>query len=88
MEYYVYVLMSKKDANFYVGFTKNLKMRLNQHNESKVTSTEFRKPLELVYYEDSFNKDDALQQERYLKTTYGRRYIRNRIKNQIKGLDI
>ena len=32
MFYYVYVLQSLKDKNFYIGFTTNLKNRLNDHN--------------------------------------------------------
>ncbi|MCK4345337.1 MAG: GIY-YIG nuclease family protein [Bacteroidales bacterium] len=28
MWYYVYILQSKKDGNFYTGYTKNLKLRL------------------------------------------------------------
>jgi len=88
MKYYVYILKSKKDKKHYIGFTKNLNERLKQHNEGKVISTKYRKPLELVYYEVSFNKDDALYREKYLKTTYGRRYIKNRIKNQNHGMII
>ena len=88
MKYYIYVLNSKRDNNNYVGFTENLNERLNQYREGKVTSTKYRRPLELVYYEVSFDKEDALHRERYLKTTYGRRYIKNRLKNQIQGIEI
>ena len=88
MKYYVYVLKSNKDDNFYVGFTYNLYERLKKHNIGKVISTKCRRPLELVYYEVSFNKDDALHREKYLKTTYGRRYIKNRIKNQTHGIAV
>jgi putative endonuclease len=30
--YYTYVLQSEKDMKFYVGYTKNLKLRFEQHN--------------------------------------------------------
>ena len=88
MKYYIYILNSKKDGNNYIGLTKNLEERLKRHSEGKVISTANRRPLELVYYEVSFNMDDALHREKYLKTTYGRRYIKNRIKNQIQGIVI
>ena len=88
MKYYIYILNSKKDGNNYVGITKNLKERLKRHSEGKVISTANRRPLELVYYEVSFNMDDALHREKYLKTTYGRRYIKNRVKNQTQGIVI
>lgn len=79
--YYVYVLISQKDGQFYVGYTANLKRRLDSHKKGKVESTKHRRPLELVYYEACVHQKDALHRERYLKTTYGKRYIRNRIRH-------
>ena len=81
MEYFVYVLKSKKDNKFYTGYTSNLAERIAEHNRGKVLSTRYRTPLEIVYYEVCFNQDDALHREKYLKSTYGKRYIRNRLKN-------
>lgn len=83
--WYVYVLVSDADRRFYVGFTENLSNRLNLHLEGKVASTKDRRPLRLVYYEASLNKQDALHRERYLKSTYGKKYIRNRLKNYLTG---
>ena len=83
--YYVYVLKSKKDGQFYVGYTADLKRRFELHNKGKVESTKYRRPLELVYYEACLNKEDALHRERYLKSTYGKRYIRNRTKHYLEG---
>ena len=78
--YYVYVLRSMKDGNFYTGYTSDLKKRLEEHTEGLTPSTAHRRPLELVYYEASRNIKDVMHREKYLKTTYGKRYIRNRIK--------
>jgi len=83
--YYVYVLQSNKDKNFYVGFTTNLPKRLEEHNAGKVTSTIRRIPLHLVYWEGCLNQIDATQREKYLKTSWGKRYIKNRIKNYLTG---
>jgi len=82
--YYVYVLKSKKDGNFYVGYTSDLKKRVELHNKGHVKSTKFRRPLELVYYEACLHQRDALHREKYLKTTYGHRYIRNRLKHYLR----
>lgn len=79
--YYTYVLLSLKDNNFYTGFTENLQIRINEHNDGKVISTKNRRPFELIYFEGCKNKSDALHREKYLKTTYGKRFIRNRNKN-------
>jgi len=81
--YYVYVLKSKKDGNFYVGYTGNLRKRLTEHSDGNVRSTRYRLPFEMVYYEASRNNTDALHREKYLKTTYGKRYLKNRLKGDI-----
>ena len=81
MKYYVYVLLSKRDGYFYTGFTTDLNKRIEEHNIGNVPSTKLRIPFELVYFEGCFDKKDALNREIYLKTTYGKRYIRNRLKN-------
>lgn len=81
--YYVYVLQSEKDSHFYVGYTADLKARIKLHNEGKVNSTKDRRPLNLIYYEACLNQEDAFHREKYLKTTYGKRYIKNRLKEYI-----
>ena len=85
MKYYVYVLQSKKDGNFYTGFTSNLLNRIQLHNSGKVSSTKKRFPLELIYWEGCLNKKDALQREKYLKSSWGKRYLKNRLKNYLTG---
>lgn len=83
--FYTYVLMSVKDSKFYVGFTKDLLKRLDEHNKGKVESTKNRLPLKLVYWEGCLNQTDATNREKYLKTAWGKRYIKNRIKNYLTG---
>ena len=78
--HYVYVLLSGKDGNFYVGYTSDLRKRVIEHEKGQVASTKKRRPLQLVYYEASRNQQDATTREKYLKSTYGRRYLRNRMK--------
>jgi putative endonuclease len=81
MEYFVYILISKKDGNFYTGYTTDLNGRIKDHNLGKVLSTKYRIPLELIYFEGCLNQADALHREKYLKTTYGKRFVRHRLKN-------
>jgi len=81
MKKIVYVLKSRIDEKFYVGFTSNLAERIVQHNKGLVKSTKNRRPLEIVYYEVCFNQKDATHREKYLKTSYGKRYIKNRLKH-------
>jgi putative endonuclease len=68
--YYVYVLYSARDRNFYTGYTNNLKKRIREHDLGKVKSTRERRPLKLVYFEGCLGQDDATKREKYLKTTF------------------
>ena len=79
--FYVYVLRSEKDQGFYIGFTHDLERRLSEHQNGESASTKWRRPLQLVYYEASRDRKDALHREKYLKSTYGRRYLKNRLKH-------
>lgn len=79
--YYVYVLQSERDKNLYIGFTNDLKTRLKLHNNGKITSTKSRLPMKLIYYEACLNRDDATHREKYLKTSWGKKYLKNRLKN-------
>lgn len=79
MHYYVYILHSNKDSNFYVGYTNDIKKRIVEHNSGKVKSTSLRRPFKLVYWEGCLSQKDALKREKYLKTAWGKRYIKNRI---------
>ena len=78
--YYIYVLLSKKDRNFYTGYTENLKLRFKSHCKGLVASTKNRRPLDLIYYEACLNEVDAKTREKYLKSGMGRRYLKNRLK--------
>ena len=82
---YTYVLYSKKDGNFYTGFTQDLKLRFDQHNKGQVESTKDRRPIKLIYYEACLNRDDATHREKYLKTYHGKAYIKRRIKSYLTG---
>ena len=83
--YYIYVLRSDKDKNFYVGYTENLKSRFEQHKKGRVESTRDRRPLEIVYSEACRDKGDALHREKYLKTYLGKQFLRNRLKSYLTG---
>lgn len=79
--FYVYILSSLEDKNeLYVGFTKDLKNRLVEHNKGLSTYTKRYAPWELIYYEACRDILDAERREKYLKTTQGRRMLRRRLK--------
>lgn len=83
--HYVYVLESLVDGNLYTGCTGDLKVRFTSHNKGKVESTKRRRPFKLIYYESCIDERDAFKREKYLKTTYGKRYLRSRCKHYFTG---
>ena len=78
--HYVYVLKGEKDGNMYVGCTTDLRERFALHNAGKVKSTRARRPFQLVYYEACLDQQDELRRKKYLKTAYGERYLKNRLR--------
>jgi len=84
--HYVYVLQSKKDGNLYTGSTKNLKLRIKRHNKGLVKATKHRRPLILVYYEACLSIKDSMKRETYLKSNWGKRYLKSRLKETLNKL--
>ncbi len=78
--YYLYLLYSKTNEEFYVGTTPDLRRRFYDHNSGKNRATKSAVPWELVYYETYPTKEDALKREKRLKY-YGQglRQLKNRI---------
>jgi len=83
--YYVYVLLSAKDNNFYIGFTNDLDRRLQEHNQGKNISTAKRLPLKLIYFEGHLSKEDAIRRENYFKTTKGKTTLKQILRDNLRG---
>lgn len=81
--WYVYILLSLKDNQTYVGITNDLKKRFSLHNNGKVFATKGRIPFILIYYEAHHNKFDALTREKFLKTGWGKNWIKRTLKNYL-----
>jgi len=81
--YYVYILLSEKDNNFYIGFTASIEQRLDEHNAGKNASTRLRRPFKLIYYEAHTSKSDALRRERYFKTAKGKTTLKQILKDAL-----
>lgn len=82
---YVYVLRSTQDGQLYTGCTRDLRARVTLHNAGRVPSTKDRRPLVLIYYEASLHEQDGFRREKYLKTTYGKHYLKKRCKAYFTG---
>jgi putative endonuclease len=84
-KHYVYVLRSLSDQRFYVGLTNKLPARVEAHNAGLVMSTRRRAPLELIYWEGCLNRSDAARREKYLKSAWGKRYLKARLRDYLTG---
>ncbi len=83
--FYIYILKSKKDNQFYTGSTNDLRKRFKEHNDGKVISTKARRPLELVYYEAYKAEKDARHRESNLKLrSRAFTQLRKRIENSVQ----
>ena len=73
MPYFVYLIVSKdknKKKFSYVGYTGNLKKRLDLHNSGKGAKFTRGKKWKLVYYEKYDSKSEAMKNEYVLKKDY------------------
>jgi len=73
MPYFVYLIVTKdkrKKKFSYVGYTENVKKRLDLHNSGKGAKFTRGKKWKLVYYEKYDSKTDALKNEYRLKKNY------------------
>ena len=83
--YYVYVLLSEADGQFYIGFTLDINRRLSRHRRIEAASTKPRRPLRLLYYEAHQSRADAVRRERYFKTAKGKTTLRQILRDSLSG---
>ena len=77
--YYVYILKSYLDDSKYIGATKNLKRRLDEHNYGGVKYTRSKKPYKIIWYSCFENKEKAYSFEKYLKSSSGMAFRNKRL---------
>ncbi len=77
--YYVYI-MHLNNGDLYKGSTDNLKAREQRHKNGDVKSTKGKNPV-LIHYECYKLESDARRRELFLKTTEGRRLLRQQLRD-------
>ena len=76
MPYFVYLILNKNKSKkkfSYVGYTGDLKKRLDLHNSGKGAKFTRGKKWKLVYYEKYDSKSEAMKNEYKLKKNYSLR---------------
>ena len=81
MQYFVYLIISKNDKNLisYVGYTNNLKKRINEHNSSKGAKFTRGRNWILAYSKKYISRSVAMREEYKLKKNVK---LRNKIKSK------
>ena len=80
MSFYVYMLKSESlKPVTYIGYTNDLKKRINLHNSGKGAKFTRGRKWILIYKEKFKSKKEAISREYYIKNN---RTIRNKIKNE------
>ena len=81
MHYFVYLIISKNSNNLisYVGYTNNLKKRINNHNTSKGAKFTRGRKWKLAYSKSYISKSVAMREEYQLKKNIK---LRNKIKSK------
>ena len=79
MTYFVYMLIAIKSARFftYVGYSKDIKKRLELHNNSKGAKYTKGKKWIIIYKKKYLSKSKAMKEEYRLKNNY---ILRKKIK--------
>ena len=83
MTYFVYLIGNYKKSRLitYVGYTNNLKKRLNLHNTGRGAKFTKGRTWKLLYCEKHLTRKKAILRENYIKKD---RKLRNSIKEKYK----
>jgi len=77
--YYTYLLESRLDESWYIGFSSDLKERLKRHNNGENISTKSKRPWIVIYYEAYLDRRDAEGRERFLKSGSRRKFLKKQL---------
>ena len=79
---FVYVLVSQTDNRLYVGMSGDVNKRLNDHQNGRVRSTKPFRPWIVLHTEAFPDREAAREREKYLKSGYGKQWLKNKYLNQ------
>ena len=82
MPYYVYILQSRKNRQFYIGSTADVGRRLEDHKRGKVRSTRLYRPHDLVFSAQYESRQEAYKRERKIKRYKGGEAFRRLLNNR------
>jgi len=75
----VYAIVSEINGDIYVGMSKDVDKRLNQHNAGKSKYTKGLKPWKLIYREIQPDWELARKREKYFKSGIGKEFLKSMV---------
>ena len=81
--FYIYAIASIEKDWIYVGMTKNIIRRFNEHQRGKEKTTKPFKPFILIFSEECNDRPSARVREKYWKGASGKR----KLKHDEKGVE-
>ena len=85
--FYVYVLQSEKNNKKYIGLTsKDVFVRLNEHNHGTNQWTRNNRPFNLIYCEQYADEAFARKREKFLKSGNGREVLKKKLYSPVAQL--
>ncbi len=75
LNWFVYIIYSKRIDRYYTGYTKDILLRVQRHNEGWGNYSSKGIPWELKYFETFTTKSAAINREREIKNKKSRKYI-------------
>lgn len=82
--HYFYILRSLKNGKLYLDYTPDLKARIKSHNKGENKATKSNIPYELIFYSAFKNEKDAINCEKYFKTTAGWKIIHKMLEHTLE----
>jgi len=82
--YYIYIL-KLNNSKLYTGYSNNIKRRMQEHQEGKVTTTSKFLPIKLIHYEAYVLQSDALRRKKFLKTSDGKHFLKQQLSDLLKS---
>ena len=73
--FFIYILYSKSRGRFYIGYTQDIKERINRHNMGRERHTKSGAPWKLIHSESFETRSAAMKQENKIKKRGAKRYL-------------
>jgi type I restriction enzyme S subunit len=84
-KYFIYVILCD-DSSFYIGITDDIYRRWHEHCTGMGSEwTKSHIPVKIIHYEEYTSKNEAAKREKWLKTGFGRKWLKREYAKYLKS---